>query len=1009
MAEQQQNGTVFSRILGALRGDRNGNDSEKNREKLLTNQPSSPYSTIEDKQQEFLDTQSSKIAYDLHTRSVYYDTDRLTAYNDFKAMDTSPEISAALDILTDEVCLEENTVIPLLNGTRRTIKELFNEKKTNFWVYSYDIDNKKIIPSKCEKIIYKGDKDVYEITFDDDSKVMSTSDHKWLLKDKNEYLTTRELVIGQSLQPFYSKKSNKSDRINGYEMLLENGKWEYTHRIVKENIYPNENGVIHHVDFCKTNNEPENLKVMNYFEHQKLHASLNSERWKTNDSFREKMIKIFKSNGENWKNSEWAEKVKKSFSVAQKKRWNKATKKERKEHGRSGDLNGMFENGHKLEGDKNGRYREGVRRDFSLEDLLDARHNTDSFEKAAEYLNTTTIILRRSESYKKLNIQRWEDIDFLEMGLTNESLKKACLEYEGKNINRAYGEICEKNGWKKRKVTSFLNKTGHKSFSEFTEAINHSVKEIKHIGKRPVYDMVNVGKYNNFAILTSQSSGVFTHNCTRSEKGEILQIFSNNARIKNVLKDLFHNTLNIDYNLMFWSREMMKFGDFFLKLEIDKESGVFDCRAMPVAELHREEAYDGNMNSARFRWDLNNMYFEEWQVAHFRIATDGSRLPYGRSILEPARKLWKQLQLSEDAMLVYRLIRAPERRVYYIEVGNTDPKDIPQYLEKMKAAMKKNYVVDPSTGQMNLKYNPITYEEDYFIPVRGGVSSKIETLQGAANLNDIADVEYLQNKLFAAIKVPRAYLNYADKLEGGSTLAQADLRFARTVNRMQEAVLLELRRIANIHLYFLGFEDDMDNFNLKLTNPSTQQELLKLEVIKLRLEVFKEMFSAEVTSPTSYTWAMQNILGFSDAEIKLILKQKKVEKKMFAEIDEAAEIYKKTGVFKDIDKKFTKGVGDEEDAGVAPGQEGEEEPTGGGGGGGGSFSEPTGGEDEENPFGGEAGAMEGGEGGEMGGEGGGEGFGGALSENTLLTENRKLFAKTRNLLKNLDKKYKVDK
>ena len=526
------------------------------------------------------------------------------------------------------------------------------------------------------------------------------------------------------------------------------------------------------------------------------------------------------------------------------------------------------------------------------------------------------------------------------------------------------------------------------------------------------YDTDRLTAYNDFKAMDSSPEisaalDILTDEvCTRSEKGEILQIYSNNARIKNVLKDLFHNTLNIDYNLMFWAREMMKFGDFFLKLEIDKELGVFDCRAMPVAELHREEAYDGNLNSARFRWDLNNMYFEEWQVAHFRIATDGSRLPYGRSILESARKLWKQLQLSEDAMLVYRLIRAPERRVYYIDVGNTDPKDVPQYIEKMKASMKKNYVVDPSTGQMNLKYNPITYEEDYFIPLRGDKGAKIETLQGAANLNDIADVEYLQNKLFAAIKVPRAYLNYADKLEGGSTLAQADLRFARTVNRMQEAVLLELRRIANIHLYFLGFEDDMDNFSLKLTNPSTQQELLKLEVMKLRLEVFKEAYSNEPTSPMSYTHAMQNILGFSDAEIKLILKQKKVEKKMFMEIEEAGEAYKKTGIFKDIDKKFTKGQGDEQDAGVEPGKEEDsEEPSFGGGGGGGLGSEPDFGS-EENPFGGgEAGAVEGGEGGE-GNEGGAGGEGGTMSESTLITENNKLFAKTRNLLKNLDKKFK---
>ena len=507
------------------------------------------------------------------------------------------------------------------------------------------------------------------------------------------------------------------------------------------------------------------------------------------------------------------------------------------------------------------------------------------------------------------------------------------------------------------------------------------------------YDTDRLAAYNDFKAMdlspeVSAALDILTDEvCTRSERGQILEIYSNNIRIKGVLKDLFHNNLNINYNLMFWTREMLKFGDCFVKLETDRQLGVFDCTALPVQEIHREEAYDGNLNSARFRWDLNNMYFEEWQVAHFRIATDGARLPYGRSILEPARKIWKQLQLAEDAMLVYRLIRAPERRVYYIEVGNTDPKDIPQYIEKMKAAVKKSSVVDPTTGQVNLKYNPLTYEEDYFIPVRGEKSSKVETLQGAANLNDIMDIEYLQNKLFAAIKVPKAYLNYAEKMEGGSTLAQTDLRFARTVNRIQEMVLIELRRIANIHLFLLGFQDDMDNFDLKLTNPSTQQELLKLEVMKARLEVFKEMFSTEVGSPASYTWAMENILGFSEAEIKLILRQKKVEKKMFAEIEEAAENYGKIGLFKDIDEKFGK-KGEVEGGEAAPVEGGEETPAGGEAP---APETPEGGEEETGglPAGGET--PEGGE---------------TLSENVLLSENKKLFSKTKSLLDNLDKKFK---
>ena len=424
------------------------------------------------------------------------------------------------------------------------------------------------------------------------------------------------------------------------------------------------------------------------------------------------------------------------------------------------------------------------------------------------------------------------------------------------------------------------------------------------------YDTDRLGAYNDYRAMdmspeVSAALDIITdETVTRDERGDILSIYSENDRIKTVLKDLFHGRLNIEYNLTFWIREMVKFGDAFCKLEIDQVEGIYDVRMLPVAEIHREEAFDGNVNSSRFKWDINNMYFEEFQIGHFRLVSDGTKLPYGRSVLDPARKLWKQLQLAEDAMLVYRIIRAPERRVHYIEVGNLESADVQQYVERIKRELKKSPIVDQKTGQMNLKYNPLTMEEDYFLPIRGDKSSRIETLPGASNLGEIQDVEYLQNKLFAALKVPKPYLNYAESMPGGSALSQADLRFSRTINRIQENVIIELRRIANIHLFLLGFEDDMDNFDLKLTNPSTQQELLKLETMKARLEVFKEMYTAEPTSPVSYTWAMEFVMGFSKAEIKQILRQKKVEKKMFSEIETAPESYMNTGLFTDIDEKF---------------------------------------------------------------------------------------------------------
>jgi len=391
---------------------------------------------------------------------------------------------------------------------------------------------------------------------------------------------------------------------------------------------------------------------------------------------------------------------------------------------------------------------------------------------------------------------------------------------------------------------------------------------------------------------------------TRGAGGDIIEIYSDNARIKEVIKDLLHKRLNIEFNAKLWIRDLVKYGDYFVHLHIDKDEGIYDFQTLRPEDVHREDGYDGKPGAVRFRYDMVNEYFEEWQIAHFRLIEDTMKIPYGRSILDPARKLWKQLQLAEDSMLVYRITRAPERRVFYIEVGNLEDGDVKTYVQKIQNQLKKQPIVDSRTGNINMKYNPMNITEDYFIPIRGDKSSRIDTLPGASNLSDIQDIEYLQNKLFASLQVPKAYLNYAESMPGGSTLSQADLRFARTINGIQEVFLMELRRVVNIHLYFAGFKDDIDNFTLTLTNPSTQQELLKLETQKARLEVANEYYKPDATSFTSWTWVMENILGFSKQEIKLILKQKKVEKKIFAEIDAAVDTYKKIGLFADLDAKY---------------------------------------------------------------------------------------------------------
>lgn len=886
------------------------------------------------------------------------------------------------------------------------------------------------------------------------------------------------------------------------------------------------------------------------------------------------------------------------------------------------------------------------------------------------------------------------------------------------------------------------------------------------------YDTDRINAYQDFRAMDmspeiAAALNIMRDECiTRGDKGKILDIFSENSRVKDLLEDLFYNRLDIDFALKLWIRDLLKYGDFFLQLHIDKDEGIYDVMALPSEEIHREEGYEGRTDDVRFRWETTGDYFEDWQVAHFRLLEDTRKLPYGRSILDPARKLWKQLQLAEDSMLVYRITRAPERRVFYIDVGNLEHADVGQFIQQFQMQLKKQPIVDQKTGNINMKYNPMNVTEDYFIPMRADRSSRIETLPGAclaldtkidlldgrslelndiikeheegkelwsysinpdtgkvvpgkitwagvtrkdakvvkitldngetitttpdhkfptrfngikeakdlvegesmwafnkkfekikgagkkrkrntyemiydhsenkwlythriianyfrdlnlheefvhlkeareelkntihhknfnrydnspdnlcfmnsrdhfyyhqdnmkrleeffgvekveewkalrregikeywnniseeelnnkieiakinfkkgsdklqellldpeykkefykktsktlkivrgtdkarnkqseitkeqwkgeglrnaiiekqtikysdkmlqfvsnrfkdgmsageilidinsenslfmsefdslnkgnaqlkkmkngfthnnlvkmmksfgysnwsdfknkaeyfnhkivsveflsdtqdtgtitidgnemyhdyhnfalsvgvftnnSNLGDIQDIEYFQNKLFASLQVPKNYLNYGESLPGGSTLSQQDLRFSRTINTIQQAVLAELKRIANIHLYFNGFKDEIDNFTLTLANPSTQQELLKLETMKARIEVFKEMFSAEATSPVSYVWAMENILGFSKNEIKLILKQKKVEKKIFAEIDSSIEMYKKIGLFKELDEKFEIEGAEEMMAAEQGGEEGGDEGGDMGGGGGG--------------------------------------------------------------------------
>lgn len=353
---------------------------------------------------------------------------------------------------------------------------------------------------------------------------------------------------------------------------------------------------------------------------------------------------------------------------------------------------------------------------------------------------------------------------------------------------------------------------------------------------------------------------------TSNQFRRLLNIDCHNEEIKQILHNLYYTTLNIETNLFSWCRTMCKFGDFFLYLDIDDQLGIKSTLGLPSPEVERLEGEDeSNPNYVQFQWNSAGLTFENWQVAHFRILGQDKYAPYGTSVLEPARRIWRQLNLLEDAMMAYRIVRSPERRVFYIDIGNVNPNDVEGYMQKVITSMKRNQIVDPTTGRIDLRYNPMSIDEDYYLPVRGTQSgTKIESLPGGSFTGDIDDVKYLRDKLFSAIKIPQAYLSRGEGAsEDKSTLAQKDIRFARTIQRLQRVIISELEKIGMIHLYTLGFRnDDLLKFKLNLNNPSKIAELQELEHFKSQMDVA----TAAKENGFSKHWIFTNVLKIKDNE-----------------------------------------------------------------------------------------------------------------------------------------------
>jgi len=810
--------------------------------------------------------------YSTITANSYNLSERLMRYQDFAEM---------------EYCLHGDTKIAVPGGYK-TIAELANECEGkpdySFLTYAYDHNLKRIVPALGKQARQTRVDHAYTVTFDNGQQIIGTPNHR-LMKRDGTFCKIEDLKPEDAMMPFYRR-----DLFNGCKEEGDGYRWIYTmdrrskmngwvaeHRVIGEMLKGSpleEDEVVHHRNFVKHDNHPDNLQVMTEKAHLKYHSEiLNGVKWSE-------------------QNSAWIEQFKINHSKF------------------------MTEN------------NPAERRDITFGRILELAERTGfNSKKICEALDTDPNVIKRRlrkhgyqdfETFAKVYNPDWHNTGWNNDGRNNPrydrsvTFDRICSNYS-KGMSKS--SLASSLGTTVTVLTNRLRERGYKNYTQFVENYaNLKVVSVEYHGVIPLYDFT-VDGYKNFATDT-----VISHNtpeiaaaldiyadetCAQDEKGRVLHIYSDNEKIKQILEDLFYNTLNVEFNLRSWARNLVKYGDFFLYNDVSPTQGVINAFPIPVNEIEREENYDREDPFAvRYRWTtMGNRTLENWEISHFRYIGNDMFLPYGSSVIEAARRIWRQLILLEDAMLVYRVVRAPERRVFYIDVANIPAENVSMYVEEQRKNLRTNQIVDRNTGRVDLRYSPLSVEDDYFIPIRGGESgTKIDTLAGGQNAASVEDVAYIQKKLFAALKIPRAYLGYDEMLSSKATLAQEDIRFSRTINVVQKTIISELNKLAIIHLYANGFDnEDLQNFTLRLSNPSTVAQQQKLELWRSKFEIG----GALPEGMGSKQFIQKEIWGLNDEQILNINEQRKQEKIIDAEVEAA------------------KPAGGEEEAG------GTEEPTGG--------------------------------------------------------------------------------
>ena len=386
----------------------------------------------------------------------------------------------------------------------------------------------------------------------------------------------------------------------------------------------------------------------------------------------------------------------------------------------------------------------------------------------------------------------------------------------------------------------------------------------------------------------------------RNTKNERWAIKSESHEVVEEVMALFEK---IRLDRLYWdiTRNAVKFGDCFIETIVDENNpnaGVQKLKILnPNFILRVEDKYGYLSNFLqeipnKSSWDSMNTYesskhtkyieLDKNQIIHFKLFTSDPKFyPYGKSIANMAVQVFRSLKLMEDAMLIYRLARAPERRIFYIDVGNLPSGKAEMFIERVKEKFKKEKYFNK--GGIDERYNPLSADEDFFVPVKGGSQgTKIETLPGAQNLGEVADVQYFRDKLLAALKIPKDFIVEKDKSpERKANLSQLDVKFARTISRVQHAMELGLEDIARTHLRFKEFPESLIKaVRIELPDPSDMFTKRKLEIDEAKLRIIQGV-TATGLFPKEHIY--KEYYDMSEGQIKLIKNQLEQEAKEMAE------------------------------------------------------------------------------------------------------------------------------